>query len=501
MPLSDFDRGRLHQFEKGKTARRIRSNFERLSRFEAHATGEREERERFIQKYDGLLNLNDRQIEILNGLSLPELKALDLIPPRFRKPFITQLPVLVQRDLERWKKQESPVLHNDHVRLDFTLKKGGGDEIPSTGGDSSDLLGIDDRHGLFTMLDFEGKGASANEPRGMVQGLLRGHVNSVRWVANGVRKLTGNRVNLLNLLPQKTLHRLLLFMLNSTERTHDLHFPDVSCYGTAGLFQVDPKRKQVTLHYVHLGGEPLFVLRKQGDGSFKVEAHGVAGPVPENPETEVEGWDEGIGERPFGNELYRSTMGGVFESYATTSDFLKKLDVYRKKHPNLNPPKMTAKSAQKLFELQDGQMMQLNSNYAVKYEKNRFHMLSAEGSPFTKVNTLKLGVGDKVVSFTDGLTEAMSHDGEPFGHHRILSILRENGHLNAEELSGVLKTAREEHIGSNIQENGYTPDDMRIRVFEVAENTSVPRPRVPFGERWQRFKDRVMQSWKRSRAA
>ena len=48
--------------------------------------------------------------------------------------------------------------------------------------------------------------------------------------------------------------------------------------------------------------------------------------------------------------------------------------------------------------------------------------------------TLRLGVGDVVLLFTDGVSEAMNAEGEPFGEERVAALLGEHGDLPFEEL-------------------------------------------------------------------
>src|SRR5207237_1358945 len=48
--------------------------------------------------------------------------------------------------------------------------------------------------------------------------------------------------------------------------------------------------------------------------------------------------------------------------------------------------------------------------------------------------TIPLGVGDVVLLFTDGVTEAMNADGEPFGEERLAALVSEHGELPFEEL-------------------------------------------------------------------
>jgi len=48
--------------------------------------------------------------------------------------------------------------------------------------------------------------------------------------------------------------------------------------------------------------------------------------------------------------------------------------------------------------------------------------------------TLPLGVGDVVLLFTDGVTDAMNADGDPFGEERLAALVAEHGDLPFEEL-------------------------------------------------------------------
>jgi sigma-B regulation protein RsbU (phosphoserine phosphatase) len=47
---------------------------------------------------------------------------------------------------------------------------------------------------------------------------------------------------------------------------------------------------------------------------------------------------------------------------------------------------------------------------------------------------VQFAAGDRLVLFTDGVTEASSPDGEEFGEERLVTVLLENRHLSAGEL-------------------------------------------------------------------
>ncbi len=59
----------------------------------------------------------------------------------------------------------------------------------------------------------------------------------------------------------------------------------------------------------------------------------------------------------------------------------------------------------------------------------------------SSIRELQLGPGDTLVLFTDGVTEAMSDDGEEFGEARLLETLRAHCHLPAPALLNAIVTA------------------------------------------------------------
>jgi sigma-B regulation protein RsbU (phosphoserine phosphatase) len=60
--------------------------------------------------------------------------------------------------------------------------------------------------------------------------------------------------------------------------------------------------------------------------------------------------------------------------------------------------------------------------------------------PFRE-HTVEFAAGDRLILYSDGLIEAVDDDGEPFGFDRFEHMLRECGHLTADEIKKTLLTS------------------------------------------------------------
>ncbi|HKP66450.1 MAG TPA: SpoIIE family protein phosphatase [Casimicrobiaceae bacterium] len=78
--------------------------------------------------------------------------------------------------------------------------------------------------------------------------------------------------------------------------------------------------------------------------------------------------------------------------------------------------------------------------------------------------TQPLGVGDVVLLFTDGLTEAMNEAGEPFGEERLAELLEEHGDLPFEELRERILREIHTFVGS-----AGLHDDLTLVLLKVDE--------------------------------
>lgn len=78
-----------------------------------------------------------------------------------------------------------------------------------------------------------------------------------------------------------------------------------------------------------------------------------------------------------------------------------------------------------------------------RLEEGGFVLGAFAGSRYTQ-GEIELRSGDRLLLFTDGVTEATNEDGEQFGDERLIELLRRTGGLNAAELQqNILKAVRE----------------------------------------------------------
>lgn len=78
------------------------------------------------------------------------------------------------------------------------------------------------------------------------------------------------------------------------------------------------------------------------------------------------------------------------------------------------------------------------------------------------VNTIAVAEGDKVIFYTDGLTEAMNAEGEEFGEDRFLRIVDQFGGQTPAELIAAVREAVEAHRGPH-----EVSDDFSMLVAEI----------------------------------
>jgi sigma-B regulation protein RsbU (phosphoserine phosphatase) len=90
-------------------------------------------------------------------------------------------------------------------------------------------------------------------------------------------------------------------------------------------------------------------------------------------------------------------------------------------------------------------------------------VLGVFSSPDYELGSAQLSPGDRVVLFTDGVTEAANLAGEEFGEARLLRLLQDHRALSADELQAKILAAAGEFSG------GHRQDDATLLVLAVGE--------------------------------
>ena len=96
-------------------------------------------------------------------------------------------------------------------------------------------------------------------------------------------------------------------------------------------------------------------------------------------------------------------------------------------------------------------------------------------------SSTSLAAGDRLLVFSDGITEAVSPSGEPFGDARLQAFLAEHGHLSPDAFAAALLSRLEEWSGPRPPGAGVSPDDGASGfaddlTFVVLAIASPPRP-------------------------
>ena len=74
---------------------------------------------------------------------------------------------------------------------------------------------------------------------------------------------------------------------------------------------------------------------------------------------------------------------------------------------------------------------------------------------------IKLNVGDLVVVFSDGITEAMNESEEEYGDERLEKLLQSKRHLSCKEITEAVFKSVKEHMQKEVQF-----DDMTMLLFK-----------------------------------
>jgi serine phosphatase RsbU (regulator of sigma subunit) len=114
-----------------------------------------------------------------------------------------------------------------------------------------------------------------------------------------------------------------------------------------------------------------------------------------------------------------------------------------------------------------------NPPVLLRAEDDDPHLLDADGMAIGLLPDVdfeergwELAPGDLLVAYTDGLVEAESAEGKPFGVERLIDCVRRDRHKSAEEIiRGLLEAARE-HIGGEDPQEAQQ-DDLTVVVLKA----------------------------------
>jgi phosphoserine phosphatase RsbU/P len=105
-------------------------------------------------------------------------------------------------------------------------------------------------------------------------------------------------------------------------------------------------------------------------------------------------------------------------------------------------------------------LLMRNNGDFVRLEAGGSVLGAFPGIPFVQ-EQVQLHVGDRLILFTDGLTEAVDANKEQFGEQRLIELLREHRNRTAEDLKGIIFHAVEEFCGNTFR------DDAALMVLEI----------------------------------
>jgi len=83
--------------------------------------------------------------------------------------------------------------------------------------------------------------------------------------------------------------------------------------------------------------------------------------------------------------------------------------------------------------------------------------------------TARIGPGDLLVMFSDGITEAASANGQEFGEHRLLTIICENWNCTSRQICAVVLNSIQSFLG-----NSAAQDDQTLVVMRLLPSRSNP---------------------------
>ena len=80
-----------------------------------------------------------------------------------------------------------------------------------------------------------------------------------------------------------------------------------------------------------------------------------------------------------------------------------------------------------------------------------------------KADSLTINPGDKLILYTDGVTEAESETKELFGEKRLLELIENNNQKDVREIIGALMDSIAKHVKQAVQSDDITVMDIQYK--------------------------------------
>jgi len=123
-------------------------------------------------------------------------------------------------------------------------------------------------------------------------------------------------------------------------------------------------------------------------------------------------------------------------------------------------------------------------------ETGEVELLEAAGYPLGlfksfpyETQEIELGEGDRIILYTDGITDAVDTDGRRFGHQNLLKLIADNSHLSGDNFTDTIIDAVMEFTNGKKQR-----DDIILAVLELQDDPWVNRS-ITFNESGELISD------------
>ena len=108
--------------------------------------------------------------------------------------------------------------------------------------------------------------------------------------------------------------------------------------------------------------------------------------------------------------------------------------------------------------------MILSDNEGIRYLSLTKNLpLGLMGGFDYKADSLTMNPGDKLILYTDGVTEAESETKELFGEKRLIELVEQNKQKDVREIIALLMSGIAQHVKSAVQSDDITIMDIQYK--------------------------------------